>query len=96
MESPKIDVDKVLREKNPKVYQFTPTIFLKKLRSIIHQEEINEILHKLECSENPEETGEEICIDLIEKIMSLPCIDGVHLMGPNCEKGSAQVISNFK
>ena len=48
MESPKIDVDKVLREKNPKVYQFTPTIFLKKLRSIIHQEEINEILHKLE------------------------------------------------
>ena len=48
MESPKIDVDKVLKEKSPKVYQFTPTIFLKKLRSIIHQEEINEILNKLE------------------------------------------------
>ena len=56
----------------------------------------DEILHQLECSENPEETGEEICRDLIEKIMSLPCIDGVHLMGPNCEKGSAKVISNFK
>ena len=56
----------------------------------------DEILNKLECSENPEETGEEICIDLIEKIMSLPCIDGVHLMGPNCEKRSAKIISNFK
>ena len=48
MKSPKIDVDKVLKEKSPKVYQFTPTIFLKKLRSIIHQDEINEILNKLE------------------------------------------------
>ena len=56
----------------------------------------DEILNKLECSDNPEETGEEICIDLIEKIMFLPCIHGVHLMGPNCEKGSAKVISNFK
>ena len=56
----------------------------------------DEIIYQLECSNNPEETGEEICIDLIERIMSLPCIDGVHLMGPNCEKGSARVISNFK
>ena len=56
----------------------------------------DEILNQLESSDNPEETGEEICKDLIEKIMSLPCIDGVHLMGPNCEKGSARVISNFK
>ena len=56
----------------------------------------DEILNKLECSDKPEETGEEICIDLIEKIMFLPCIHGVHLMGPNCEKGSAKVISKFK
>ena len=48
MESPKIDVVKVLKEKSPKVYQFTPSIFLKKLKSIVHQEEINEILNKLE------------------------------------------------
>ena len=44
----KIDVEKVLKEKSPKVYQFTPSIFLKKLKSIVHQEEINEILNKLE------------------------------------------------
>ena len=55
----------------------------------------DDILHKLEDSLNPEKTGEEICIELIEDIMDLPCIDGVHLMGPNCENGSARIISNF-
>ena len=49
----------------------------------------DEILHRLEVSDLPAETGEQICIELIEKITQLPCIDGVHLMGPNCEKGSA-------
>ena len=34
--------------------------------------------------------------ELIEKIIQLPCIDGVHLMGPNCEKGSARIISHFR
>lgn len=48
MESSKIDIDKVLKEKSPRVYQFTPAIFLKKLRSLIHQDEFNEILNKLE------------------------------------------------
>ena len=55
----------------------------------------DDILRKLEDSLNPEKTGEEICIELIEDIMDLPCIDGVHLMGPNCENGSARIISNF-
>ena len=55
----------------------------------------DDILRKLEDSLNPEKTGEEICIKLIEDIMNLPCIDGVHLMGPNCENGSARIISNF-
>ncbi|MEL0199428.1 MAG: methylenetetrahydrofolate reductase [Gammaproteobacteria bacterium] len=55
----------------------------------------DDILRKLEDSLNPEKTGEEICIKLIEDIMDLPCIDGVHLMGPNCENGSARIISNF-
>ena len=55
----------------------------------------DDILYKLENSSNPEQTGEEICIELIESIMHLPCIDGVHLMGPNCEKGAARIISKF-
>ena len=56
----------------------------------------DEILKRLEESNSPIETGEEICQELIEKIMDLPCIDGVHLMGPSCEKSSARIISHFK
>jgi hypothetical protein len=44
----------------------------------------------------PAETGEEICQELIEKIIDLPCIDGVHLMGPSCERSAARIISYFK
>ena len=56
----------------------------------------DEILDRLEASESPAETGEQICQELIEKIMDLPCIDGVHLMGPSCEKSAARIISHFK
>ena len=56
----------------------------------------DEILKRLDESNSPVETGEEICQELIEKIMDLPCIDGVHLMGPSCEKSSARIISHFK
>ena len=56
----------------------------------------DEILHRLEVSDSPAETGEQICKELIEKIIQLPCIDGVHLMGPNSEKGSARIISYFR
>ena len=56
----------------------------------------DEILLRLEESQSPADTGEKICQELIEKIMDLPCIDGVHLMGPSCEKSSASIISHFK
>ena len=56
----------------------------------------DEILLRLEESHSPLETGEKICQELIERIMDLPCIDGVHLMGPSCEKSSASIISHFK
>jgi methylenetetrahydrofolate reductase (NADPH) len=56
----------------------------------------DEILNRLDASDSPSETGEQICQELIEKIMDLPCIDGVHLMGPSCEKSAARIISRFK
>jgi methylenetetrahydrofolate reductase (NADPH) len=56
----------------------------------------DEILYRLEVSGSPEQTGEQICQELIEKITQLPCINGVHLMGPNCEKRSARIISHFR
>ena len=56
----------------------------------------DQILKRLEDSLLPAETGEEICQELIEKIIDLPCIDGVHLMGPSCENSAARIISSFK
>ena len=56
----------------------------------------DEIVLRLEESDSPDQTGKKICQELIEKIIDLPCIDGVHLMGPNCESGSAEIIANFK
>ena len=56
----------------------------------------DEIIHRLEDSDSPHQTGQKICEELIEKIIDLPCIHGVHLMGPNCESGSAEIIANFK
>ncbi|MBA59281.1 MAG: hypothetical protein CMQ40_08935 [Gammaproteobacteria bacterium] len=56
----------------------------------------DEILSRLELSDKPEETGENICRELIEKVMDLPRVDGVHLMGPSCEERSARIISSFR
>tara|TARA_S200000501_G_scaffold98582_1_gene91895 strand:+ start:783 stop:1643 length:861 start_codon:yes stop_codon:yes gene_type:complete len=55
----------------------------------------DDILNRLEESHSPLETGENICVELVEKIMDLPGINGVHLMGPGCEQGSARIISRF-
>ena len=56
----------------------------------------DEIVARLDQSDSPEKTGEIICQELIEQLIELPNIDGVHLMGPNCEKRSANIISYFR
>ena len=55
----------------------------------------DEIIDRLEKSNDPISEGEKICIEIIEEISSLPGIDGIHLMGPNCEKQSANIIKRF-
>ena len=52
----------------------------------------DEIIDRLDKSEDPILEGEKICIELIDQIKDLPSIDGVHLMGPNCESQSANII----
>mgnify|MGYP002701196566 FL=1 len=56
----------------------------------------DDILYKLESSDNPEKIGEQICLELIEHIMDLPCIDGAHLMGHNCEQVHGRIIASFR
>ena len=50
MSNNEINVAKALKEKSPRIYQFTPSILLKKLTELVHEEEINEILQKLNSS----------------------------------------------
>ena len=52
----------------------------------------DEIIDRLDKSEDPISEGEKICIELIDQIKGLPGIDGIHLMGPNCESQSANII----
>jgi len=55
----------------------------------------DEIIDRLDKSEDPISEGEKICIELIDQIKDLAGIDGVHLMGPNCETQSANIINTF-
>ena len=52
----------------------------------------DEIINRLDNSEDSILEGENICIELIDQIKGLYGIDGVHLMGPNCESQSANII----
>ena len=43
-----IDISKVIKEKSPTLFKFLPKFVLKKLTNLVHQEEINTILKKLQ------------------------------------------------
>ena len=55
----------------------------------------DEIINRLDAAEDPVREGEKICIELIDQLKDLSGIDGVHLMGPNCESQSANIIKSF-
>lgn len=44
----KIEIEKVLRDKNPRLARFTPRFLLNYLRRIVHEREINEVLEQCE------------------------------------------------
>ena len=55
-----------------------------------------EIINRIEQSNNERFEGVKICVELIEKYKSIEGVSGVHLMGYKQEKEIASVISNFK
>ena len=55
----------------------------------------DEIINRLDSAEDSVHEGEKICIELIDQLKDLSGIDGVHLMGPNCESQSANIIKSF-
>ena len=56
----------------------------------------DEIINRLDKSEDPIGEGEKICIEIIDQAKNFSSIDGIHLMGPNCEMQSANIIKSFK
>lgn len=57
-----IDVEKILKDKNPAILKWTPTFLINYLKSTIHQEDINRVL-----SENKDIYGYEFCQDIIDR-----------------------------
>ena len=55
-----------------------------------------EIINRIEQSNNESLEGAKICVELIEKYKSIEGVSGIHLMGYKQEKEIASVISNFK
>ena len=55
-----------------------------------------EIINRIEQSNDENLEGIKICIELIEKYKSMEGVSGIHLMGYKQEKEIASVISNFK
>lgn len=49
-----VDIEKVIKEKSPKLHKFTPSFIIKKLKKLLHEKEINQILKKLENKEGME------------------------------------------
>jgi 5,10-methylenetetrahydrofolate reductase len=54
------------------------------------------IINRIENSDNEKEEGTKICIELIEKYKSIEGVSGVHLMGYKQEEDIASIISHFK
>ena len=55
----------------------------------------DDIIIRLDSAPNSVDEGEKICIELIDQVRDFPGIDGFHLMGPNCESQSANIIKSL-
>ncbi|PVX50974.1 hypothetical protein C7377_1304 [Balneicella halophila] len=58
-----IDVVKALQEKSPKIYHFLPGFIIRYLKSIIHQDEINDFIQK-----HGDKTGSEFTISVLDTL----------------------------
>ena len=56
----------------------------------------DEIIRRIDKSENEKAEGKKICIELIQKYKSIEGVSGIHLMGYKQEEDIASVISHFQ
>jgi 5,10-methylenetetrahydrofolate reductase len=55
-----------------------------------------QIINRIENSNNEKLEGIKICVELIERYKLISGVSGIHLMGYKQEEDIASVISNFK
>lgn len=58
-----IDIDQLIKEKNPKLYRWMPRFLINYLKRIIHQEETNEVIEK-----NENANGYEFSLDVLNHL----------------------------
>ncbi len=58
-----IDIDALIKDKNPRLYKFMPGFLLRYLKRTIHQDETNEAIH-----ENKGKSGYEFALDVIRRM----------------------------
>jgi len=73
MEDKFIDVERIIKGKNPTLLKWIPNFFLNYLKKTIHQEEINQIL-----SENKDKFGYDFCQDIISRFNIKVEVSGEH------------------
>ena len=56
----------------------------------------DDIIKRIDKSENEKDEGKKICIELIQKYKSIEGVSGIHLMGYKQEEDVASVISHFQ
>lgn len=62
MEEKFIDIERVIKSKNPKLLKWLPKFVIRYLKKIIHQDEINQVLY-----ENKDKYGYEFAKDLVDR-----------------------------
>ncbi|MBK7128843.1 MAG: glycerol acyltransferase [Crocinitomicaceae bacterium] len=57
-----IDIEKIIRDKNPRLLKFLPGFILRYLKRILHEDEVNEAIE-----ENKDVYGYQFCVNIIKK-----------------------------
>ena len=81
-----IDVEKIIKGKNPALLKWTPSFLIKYLKKTIHQEDINQILE-----ENKNKFGYDFCQDIINRFNIKVEIEGTENIP---EKGGCILAAN--
>jgi putative hemolysin len=73
-----IDIDRIIQNKNPRLYRWLPAFCIRYLKKIIHQDEINQII-----KENIHLLDEDFCKDIVKRFGMDLKVHGLHHIPPH-------------